>query len=333
MNTKKSRLNKFNTAIIVGMFSFLALTTSASSEAKPIVLKGITPWTKTYASSEPFFMFQRLIEERLKGKVILKYLGGPEVVPSFEQFEALRNGVVDVILGAAAYYTGQVPEASGMLLARKSSKEQRKSGYYDVMRKVHLDKGGVIYLSSLTGEPNKGFRLYLNKKIDKPDLSGLKIRVSPVYVPLVKGLGGTPINMKMSEVYTAMERGVVDGFGATYVGIMDFALHEVTKYVVDIPFYSKDNSILMNAKAFKSLPDDIRKELEKIAVEVENQQAVFITEKNGKEDAKIKKAGLKFIRFDKSGTNKYLGAAYNSRWDKFLKKSPEIGLKLRKLGG
>lgn len=320
-------------AAIAGVYSVSAITTEARAESKPIVLKGITPWTKDYSSSQPLFMFQRLIEKRLKGKVTLKYLGGPEVAPSFEQFEALRNGVVDVILGAAAYYTGQVPEASGALLARKSSRELRKSGYYDLMRKIHLEKGGVIYLSNLIGVPNVGFRLYTKKKIDAADFSGMKFRVSPVYVPLVKGLGGTPINMPMTDIYTALERGLVDGYGATYLGIMDFALHEVTKYVIDIPFYSMDNSLLMNAKTWEKLPPDVRAEIEKIAIEVENEVAVFLAAKVEQEDKLLKKAGLEFIRLNKSQTEKYLDAAYSGRWKNMFKSSPEYAAKLKELGG
>lgn len=315
--------------------TLMGMLAAASTEVKaePIVLKGMTPWTQDYASSQPFFMFQELVEERLGDKLKINYLGGPEVVPQFEQFEALRNGVADVILGAAAYYTAQVPEASAMLLARKSPQEQRESGYYDLMRQIHLEKGDVVYLSNLTGVPNVGFRLYVNEKIEEPNLEGLKFRVSPVYVPLVNGLGGTPVNMPTTEIYTAIERGVVDGFGSTYVGIMDFALDEVTKYVIDVPFYSKDNAILMRAETWNSLPEDVRAELEEIAIEVENRMTEFVKEKVAKEDELLKDAGLEFITFDEADTQKYLDAAYDARWKDTKEKSPEYADKLRELGG
>ncbi|MCZ7600697.1 MAG: TRAP transporter substrate-binding protein DctP [Gammaproteobacteria bacterium] len=323
----KSRLAAAALAGVPAIFG----TTAASAE--PIKLKGMTPWTKDYPSSEPFFVFQRLIEERLGDKVTLEYLGGPEVTPAFEQFEALRNGVVDVILGAAAYYTSQVPEASAMLLARTSPQEQRESGYYDLMRQIHRDKGDVIYLSNLTGVPNVGFRLYVNKMIDKADLTGMKIRVSPVYVPLVEGLGGTPVNMPTTEIYTALERGVVDGYGQTYMGIMDFALHEVTKYVIDVPFYSKDNAILMNAETWDGLPEDVRAELDQIAIEVENEMTRFMEEKVSKENDLLREAGLEFIELDEAETKKYLDAAYDKRWADMEESSPEFAEQLKKLGG
>lgn len=315
-----------------GIFVAMSLYAPISS-AEPIVLKGMTPWTQDYPSSKPFFMFQKLVEERLAGKVTLKYLGGPEVVPSFEQFEALRNGVADFIIGAAAYYRAQVPEASAMLLATKPPQEMRETGYFDLMRKIHMDKGGVVYLGNLTGVASAGFRLYMNKKIDGPDLTGMKIRVSPVYIPLVEGLGGIPVNMPTTEIYTAIDRGVVDGFGQTYIGIMDFALHEVTKYVIDIPFYSKDNAMLMNAKVFESLPEDIRAELEDIASEVEKMMVELVTEEMAHEDDNLKEAGLEFITFNEADTKKYLDAAYDLRWEKMKEESPEYAADLKRLGG
>ena len=327
-------LKGIGAAALVGLFSLPFVIGSKSAQSDTIVLKGITPWTADYPTSEPIFMFQKLINERLAGKVRLDYLGGPEVVPAFEQFEALRNGVVDVVVGTAAYYTGQVPEASAMLLSRSSPTEMRDSGYFDLMRDIHKEKSGVIYLANLTGLPDVGFRLYLNKMIEEPDLSGLKIRVSPVYVPLVNALGGAPINMPTTEIYTALERGVVDGYGLTYIGIMDFALHEVTKYVVDVPFYSKDNALLLNENTWNDLPDDIREEIEKIGVEVENQNTKFVKEKVAKEDELLREAGLDYITFDEEAqTQEFIDAAYGQRWQELLAQSPELGNKLRDLGG
>lgn len=318
---------------LLGLVLAPVTISDSAAQDSPIVLRAITPWTADYPSSEPMMMFERLVEERLGGRLRVDYLGGPEVVPAFEQFEALRNGVVDLIIGAAAYYTGQVPEASAMLLARKSPQELRETGYHDLMRELHLEKGGVVYLSNLTGVPNVGFRLYLNERIEEPDLSGLSIRVSPVYVPLVNGLGGTPVNMPTTDIYTALERGVVQGFGQTYIGIMDFGLHEVTNYVVDIPFYSKDNALLMNADVWNGLPDDIKAEIEEILLVLEDEITEFVQAQLDGENDKLREAGLEFIEFDEEGTQKFLDAAYDARWNELIEQSPEIGERLRELGG
>lgn len=297
---------------------------------KTIMLKGITPWQADYDLCKAFFNFQELVHKKSGGKLQITYLGGPEVAPPFEQIEALRNGVVDVILGAAAYYRPQVPEAECIMLTKLPPSKLRTSGFYDRMREYHLKKANVIYLANTAGV-NK-FRLYSNVKIEKPVLSGIKFRVSPVYVPLVEGLKGTPIMMKPAEVYTALERGVVDGYGWTYLGIMDFGWQEVTKYVIDHPFYALDGSILINADVYNKLPKDMQNMLEEIGIELEVMTEKFIGERMATEDKKLKDAGLQFIKFSEKDGEKYVQTAYDEGWKVFYKKFPKVGPELRKLG-
>ena len=254
----KGKTRPWVLAAAIAAIGFASGADPVAAQDKVITLRGITPWALSYYWSEPFPMFQKMVNERLKGKVILSFLGADEVVPPFEQFEALRNGVVDVILGASSYYTGQVPEALGVLYTKLPPSKLRQNGYYDLMRKLHLEKGNVVYLANVGGSPGTAFRLFTKTKIEKPDLSGLKIRVTPVYIELVKALGGTPIAMKPSEVYTALERGVVDGYGWSYGGITDFAWHEVTKFVIDHAFYSANTSILFNKNAWDKQPADVK---------------------------------------------------------------------------
>ena len=319
------------TSVLAVGFALFASAAPIPAQAEPIILKGTTPWIADYSLSQPYFMLQKLVTERLKGKLVISYLGGAEVIPPFEQFEALRNGTVDVIVGVAAYYTGQIPEASAILLARKSPSELRGNGYYDIMKDLHA-KQGVVYLSNVGGSPNKGFRMYSKAKITSPaDFKGKKFRVSPVYVPLVKALGGVPVNMKPSDVYTALERGIVDGYGWAYLGVKDFGWYEVSKYVIDHPFYSLDTSILFNKKVWDGLPADIRAELEKIGIELEVAVEKRREQENVKEDKILKNVGMEFITFPDSVAKTYVEAAYTERWKKLMSKSPELGKKLRAL--
>ena len=96
------------------------------------------------------------------------------------------------------------------------------------------------------------FHLYLNKPIDKPDLTGLKIRITPVYRDFFQALGATVIQTAPGEVYTALERGVVDGYGWPIGGIFDLDWQEKTKYRVDPGFYDAEVSIIMNRRTWDS---------------------------------------------------------------------------------
>ena len=318
-------------AVTVAM-ALAALQIAAVRAAEPTVLKGITPWVQSYYWSEPLLMFQRMVNsnKNLKGKVIVSYLGANEVVPTFEQFEAVRNGSVDLILGAASYYTGQIPAAMAVQYAKLPPTQLRKNGFYDLMRKIHHD-AGVVYLANTGGSPGKAFRMFVNKKLDKPDFSGLKIRVTPVYISLVKAFGGTPINMAPSEVYQALDRKVVDGYGWSYGGITDFGWQEVTKHVIDIPFYSANTAIIFNKKTWDGLPADVRAELEKVGAALEARAEKFMADYINKEDTLLKGLGVNFLKFSDADTARYVETAYSAGWKDYLKKNPKNGPKLKSL--
>ena len=74
------------------------------------------------------------------------------------------------------------------------------------------------------------FHLYLTKPITKSDLTGLKLRITPVYREFFQALGATVVQTAPGEVYTALERGVVDGYGWPITGIFDLGWHEKTKF-------------------------------------------------------------------------------------------------------
>ena len=305
---------------------------------QPITLRGITPWTADYDLSKGFLTFQQLVNEKLKGKVTVNYVGGPEVVAPNQQFQALKNGVVDVLLGAAAYYRTEVPMAWAVQFVEKTPQELRKTGWYDVMRKIHLDQGGVVYLAN-TAAGGGAFRIYMARKIDKPDFKGLKIRVSPVYTPLVSALGGAPISMAPGEIFTGLERKVVDGFGWTYTGIDTLGLHEVSKFVIDHPFYSLDTVILVNKGVWDKLSPELQKALGEIAEETERRHAAYMQDSLKKEDEKLKKLGIQFIKFAPADAERYVRTAYDAGWKDFaeknaatIKANPGVLEKLQQLG-
>jgi TRAP-type mannitol/chloroaromatic compound transport system substrate-binding protein len=128
--------------------------------------------------------------------------------------------------------------------------ERRKNGAYDYINKVWNQKGNMYYLARVV--ERQPFHVYLNQKIDKVDLAGLKIRVTPVYRDFFTALGATVIQTAPGEVYTALERGVVDGYGWPVGGIFDLNWHEKTKLRVDPGFYDAEVSLIVNLDAWKS---------------------------------------------------------------------------------
>ena len=154
-----------------------------------------------------------------KGVLQINFLGGPKAIPTFEAGNAVKTGVVDMALNTGAFYTNVMPEADFLKLAQITVAEQRKNGAFDAINKVWNEKANTQYLARMV--ENQPFHIYLNKKIDKPDLTGLKIRISPVYRDFFQALNASVVTTPPGEVYTALERGVVDGYGWPIGGIFE----------------------------------------------------------------------------------------------------------------
>src|SRR3546814_17604969 len=75
---------------------------------------------------------------------------------------------------------------------------------------------------------------------------------------MIEALGGTPASIAPGDVYTALERSLIDGYGWTSTGLDVFGWNEVSSYVIDHPFYSLDGALLINQQGWDGLPVDVR---------------------------------------------------------------------------
>jgi TRAP-type C4-dicarboxylate transport system substrate-binding protein len=135
------------------------------------------------------------------------------------------------------------------------------------------------------------------------------------------------------EVFTALERKMVKGYGWPSLGIGDFGWDTVTKYVVESAFYQVDVIALINMSAWNKVPKDLQAVLIDCMKETEIEaQAHF--EKLIKEDrAKILGKGVQEARLPGEQAKKYLDMAYGAAWKEVLKKDAEGGQKLKTLLG
>jgi TRAP-type C4-dicarboxylate transport system substrate-binding protein len=221
-----------------------------------------------------------------------------------------------------------MPEADFLKLSQITIAEQRKNGAFDYINKVWNQKANLVYLARMVDETP--FHLYLTKKIDKPDLNGLKIRITPVYREFFQSMGATLIQTPPGEVYTALERGVVDGYGWPIHGIFDLNWHEKTKFRVDPGFYNAEVSIIMNLDAWKKLSAKQRDYVQKQALALEAMNSHW-PKFNQEETQRQEKAGIQTIRFDAAAAKAYRDKAYEVGWATAIKQSPQHGPQMRKL--
>lgn len=177
-------------------------------------------------------------------------------MPPFGQAEAVRNGAMDMTFTSPSYYSGLVPVSSTMNLSFKTYNEIRSTGYYERMTELHAEQG-LVFLGEVPAT-DLAFHVFLNTPVETlTDLGGLRIRVFPTLLPLVKSLGADPLVLPMGEIYTAMERGAIDGFMRGTVGWAE-QFDGVVTHVVYPGVYRAGFPVLVNEDAWNELPGDLQ---------------------------------------------------------------------------
>ena len=131
------------------------------------------------------------------------------------------------------------------------------------------------------------------------------------------------------EVYTALERGVVDGYGWPISGIFDLGWNEKTKYRVDPGFYSAEVSVLVNRNSWERLNEAQKNVLRKSAERGEAEAVAEFAEENEREIKRQAAAGIQTIKFDGAVAGAYLAKAYQAGWDGIIRQSAASGPKLK----
>jgi TRAP-type C4-dicarboxylate transport system substrate-binding protein len=211
-------------------------------------------------------------------------------------------------------------------LSDYAAAEMRRNGGFDYMRKLYAAKNIHFVARHMNFGP---FFLWLNKKIDKADLSGLHLRVSPVYTPFFKALGATVQRSNIAQVYTYMENGTVQGYGWPALGWVP-AWVKVTKYRVEPGFYAAYIQTLVNLKKWKSLSAAQQGVLTKVGLSHEAEAEEW-ADRLAKQNAKTASQGLQAIELEGAEREKWSRTAKDAGWAAVIEKSPEHGPELRKL--
>lgn len=232
------------------------LAAAGSAKAEEISLNAVSLLPRQDVTSQGFVMFVDEINEKFKGEFQIKWRGGPEVMPPFKQAEAVRGGAMDMAFTSPSYYSGLVPSSTTMNLSNKYYDEIAKTNYHERMTELHAEKD-LVLLGEIPAS-DLDFLLYLREPITGlDDLKGKRIRVFPTLLPLVKALGAEPIVLPMGEIYTAMERGAIDGFMQGPIGNAK-QYESVVTTVVYPGVYRAGFPILVNKAKWESIPEELR---------------------------------------------------------------------------
>ncbi|HYH21817.1 MAG TPA: TRAP transporter substrate-binding protein DctP [Azospirillum sp.] len=299
-------------ALVLGAVGAMGTARPAAAEE---VLRAVTAFPKPVEFSQSFLRFVDKVNAMGKGVVRITHTGGPEVIPPTQQADAVRRGVIDMQYGPGTYYLGDLPEVDAWVGSTVSPAQARQAGGFKVMQDAYARKLGVHLLGHFDSSIN--FYIYMTKEPKRTpdggvDLSGVKLRSQPIYRELFTALNATSVSIPVPEVYTALERNVVDGIGWPLVGALDLSWDRFLKYRIEPGFFQGDLAVIVNPKKWDSLSPQAREVLEKAAVEHENESYARMKEIGAATDRKAQAAGMKVVTLADPAT--FRQQAYETAW-------------------
>ncbi len=266
------------------------------------------------------------------GRLILDYVGGPEVIPGFDQPDAVRMGTIDAVFYIAwGYMKPLVPEAWAEGLSQYPAWEEREEGIYDLWDEIFQKRLNSKYIGKFESV-FEFFHLFSNVEIKSiEDLKGLTFRAMPLYVPFMESMGMSPVIMPAPDMYTAMERGVIDGLMFPKDDMVGFALHEVTKYRIDPGLGQSEPATLVNLDVWNKIPKDLQDILLETMAEMEYMATSRRFWRASREVEIAKDAGVKVITLSREETKELVRLFYDKIWEPTLKDAPEYGPRLKEL--
>ncbi len=240
--------------------------------------------------------FKKLAEERTKGKVQVQVYPNSQLFKDKEEMEALQLGAVQMLAPSLAKFGP---------LGAKEFEAFDLPYLFDDYKELHKITQGPIgqqLLAKLEPKGIKGLAFWdngfksfsANKLIKTPaDMKGLKLRIqsSKVLEEEVRTLGAIPQVMAFSEVYQALQTGVVDGTENPISNFYTQKMHEVQKHLTLTNHGYLGYAVIVNKKFWDGLPADVRTQLEGAMKDATNYANKIAESENNNDLAKVKASG------------------------------------------
>lgn len=256
---------------------------TSSEAAKVYRWKMVMAWPKNFPGlGTGAEKFARHVEAMSGGRIKIHIYGAGELVPALEVFDAVSQGTAEIGHSAAYYWKGKVPASVFFtsvpfgMTTMETNAWLFYGGGLELWREAYAPFNIIPFAAGNTGVQMAG---WFNKEINSlADLKGLKMRIPGLGGEVFQRVGGQPINIPGSELYISMETGVIDA--VEWVGPYNdlaFGFQSLGKTQHSLRYYypawqepTGTLEILVNKKAFESLPPDLQAIVE-VAARAANQ--------------------------------------------------------------
>lgn len=320
MNLKKSLL-----------VTAVAAAVSTAAIADPMTLRVQTHYATEHPTGQMLATWADDVQTMSNGEITVEMFYSSSVVATTETFDAAINGILDCDATGGAYQTGKNPafQFVGDIMGGYDTPWQQYSwlyygdGYAAAQELYNAQNmqliGWSIYgqESMSSSKPIRGFE----------DLKGWKFRSPPgMETEIFEKLGASPIVMDFTEIFTALETGIIDGADASGLyNNVGLGLYDIVKHATYPGFHSMPSDHLAcNLDVWNGMTDQQRRIIDTAWQKLSFQVALSNGKKNAEAAAMLKEQGVTLHAWSEEDRAEFRKAA-QAAWDDWATRSPEAG--------
>ena len=288
-----------NVLKMVGLVSALSLFSISVSAATTLKLAHAAPESDLQQDLSLFF--KKEVEVRSNGQIKVNIFPQGQLGSDKQMIDGTRSGIVDISMVGVNNWSGLIPESAAFELPYIFPDRESAYAALDGVPGQRVLKAMEKFGAKGLGYPENGFRNITNNKhpIKTPtDLNGLRMRVNNAKAlsDMFNMMGANPQQIPVSELYTALETGVVDAQDHPISVTLSFKFYEVQKYLSLSQHAYSPLVIAMNQKKFNQLTQDEQKIVVEVAQEAIKLQREWSVQKEEDMIVQLEKEGVKVNR-------------------------------------
>jgi TRAP-type C4-dicarboxylate transport system substrate-binding protein len=319
-------MKPFNTLIAASAIALVGATAPVMAET---ILKASHqfPGGKGDVRDE---MVQMIARDVAKADVDLKIrvYPGQSLFKAREQWDAIVNGTLDITALPLDYASGRHPQFSatlmpGLVKNHDHARRLNDSAYMDEIKKIINDAGAIVLADAwLAG----GFASKQNCVLNPKDVVGQTMRAAgPAFDEMLATAGASINNLPSSEIYAALQTGVLTGANTSSGSFVSYRIYEQVKCLTepgDYALWFMYEPILISSKVFNSLTPAQQKALQTAGQKAED---FFFDAAKGLDTKLVdtyRKAGVEVVKMNKEQYDAWLAIAKQSSYKTFSEKVP-----------
>ena len=254
-------------AVLVCIF-FVANTKSVGASPEAPMVLSLSSWGTDKEPAIPSWLqMDKDLQEATKGRVKLKIYHAETLGKAKEHYEIALKGIADIAYLNISFTPGRFPITDLVTFSYAPSAVAMTEGLIELQKKGYLNKEyqNVKLLQVFTGGPLAFlWRKGCKAETSLDGLKGKKIRIPGMAArDLLTAVGAAPVSIPMPEVYTALERGVMDAVFSTTEVYDTFRIAHVSNEITKANIFTFAFCILMNKNSWEKLPKEAKDVLDK----------------------------------------------------------------------